>query len=341
MLPRRHFLAAPAAAVFQGGRKIRAAFLGAGHPHAVPKVRLAAASPDFELAGVWEDDPKVRASLSSIPGLRWLSKDEILADRSIEAVFIESPVPSHGPLAIEALEAGKHCHIEKPAAASLQDMRRIVDLAKSRRRIIQSGYMFRYNPAVERALEAARSGWLGDVYSIHARMSVSATLQGRVETALFPGGQMFEMGAHLIDIVVRLLGRPQRITPFLRHDGNFADSLKDNTAVVLEYPRTMALLATSTLQPNASAHRTLEIFGTEGNAVVRPFEPPALEIDLVTPAGPYAKGRQKVQLPPYERYAGDVAAFADALLGRKPLDTTPDTEMAVTEVLLTASKMVG
>jgi predicted dehydrogenase len=339
MMLRRHFLAAPAAAL-QSGRRLRSAFLGASHSHAPEKLRLVRASSDYDLAGVWEDNPQARAALPNPSHLRWLTKAQILADKSIEVVFIQGGVKSHGPLAIEALEAGKHCHIEKPAAENLRDMRRIVDLAKSRNLVIQSGYMWRHNPAVERALEAARNGWLGDVYSIHARMNTLIGLDRRPEWDLFPGGQMFEQGAHLVDIVVRLLGRPQRITPFLRHDGNFADTLKDNTAAVLEYPRAMAILVSSVLQPNANAHRALEIFGASGNAVIRPIEPPSLEIDLVTPAGPYAKGKQKVTLPPYERYVGDIAALAKAIRGEKPLDATPDTELAVTEVLLTASQMV-
>ncbi len=341
MLPRRQFLAAPAGALLQGGRKIRAAFLGAGHPHAVTKLRLLMSSPGYDLAGVWEDGAKERAALGNPSGIRWLSRQQVLGDRSIEAVFIESAVKTHGPLAIEALEAGKHCHIEKPAADNLRDMRRIVDLAKSRRLVIQSGYMWRHNPAVERALEAARQGWLGEIYSVQARMNALMTAAARSEVSLFAGGQMFEMGAHLVDIVVRLMGRPRRITPFLRHDGPFEDSLQDNTAAVLEYPRALAILVSSALQPNSFSYRALEIFGANGSAVVRPIEPPSLEIDLAQAAGPYQKGRQKVALPPYERHAGEIAALAQAIRGEKPLDATPDTEMAVTEVLLAASKMVA
>ncbi len=325
----------------QPAPRVKAAFLGASHSHAFDKVRLVQKSPEFDLAGVWEDDAKVRESYSKLGGIRWLSKAEILGDRSITAVFIDSGVKSHGPLAIEALKAGKHCHIEKPPAETLRDMREIVALAKAKRLVIQSGYMWRHNPAVEKALEAARSGWLGEVYMVQARMNTLIGADRRPEWNLFSGGQMFEQGAHLIDIVVRLLGKPSKITPFLRHDGRFDDTLKDNTAAVFEYPRAMAILVSSVLQPNASSHRLIEIFGSNGNAVVRPIEPPSLEIDLQKAAGPYQAGRQKPQLPPYERYVGDIAAFAAAVRGEKPLETTPDLELAVEEALLTASGMVG
>ncbi|MEJ5368791.1 MAG: Gfo/Idh/MocA family oxidoreductase [Bryobacteraceae bacterium] len=96
--------------------------------------------------------------------LPWRTKAEILGDRSVEVIFVESDVPQIPVLAIEALEAGKHCHIEKPMADTRERVRRIVSLAEGRGLVIQAGYMWRHNPAVERAMEAAREGWLGDVW---------------------------------------------------------------------------------------------------------------------------------------------------------------------------------
>lgn len=337
MMCRREFLTLPALAV--QARRLRAAFLGAAHSHAFDKLRLVKESPDYELAGVWEESASARQTIEKLGPLPWRPKSEILADRSIEVIFIESDVPQIPLLAIEALEAGKHCHIEKPIADTRARLHRIIELARQKRLIIQGGYMWRHNPAIEKALEAARQGWLGDIYLIHARMNTLIGPERRPEWNRFSGGQMFEQGPHLIDIVVRLLGRPLRITKFLRHDGPQDDTLKDNTAAVLEYSRAMAIITSSVLQPNAGQHRTLEIFGSNGNAVVRPIEPPSLEIDLAQAAGPYRAGRQKIDLPPYERYVGDIAALARAVRGDRALETTAETELAVHETLLEASGM--
>ncbi len=334
---RREFLAATTVAA-QPTRRVRAAFLGLAHSHAAEKLRLVAASPDYELLAAWEDDLKLRPAYAKY-NLRWREKRDILADPQVEVVFIESDVPRHESLALEAVEAGKHVHIEKPPSDNVRGFRRIVDVARRKRLHLQTGYMWRYNPAVVRAIEAARQGWLGEVYLIHARMNTLIGADRRPEWDLFSGGQMFEQGAHLIDIVVRALGRPIRITPFLRHDGAFADKLKDNTAAVLEFPRAMAIITSSVLQHNANAHRALEIMGSKGTAVVRPIEPPSLEIDLAETAGPYQKGRQKVALPPYQRYAGDIAELARAVRGEAKLGVTLEDELAVQETLIAASMM--
>lgn len=334
---RREFLAASAAAV-QPSRRVGAAFLGLGHSHAPEKLRLVMASPDYEFLGAWEDISKVRTSYGK-QDIRWREKREILADPSVEVIFVESDVPRHESLALEAVQSGKHVHVEKPPADNVRGFQKIVGIARAKHLHVQTGYMWRHNPAVVRAIEAAKKGWLGDVYLIHARMNTLIGADRRPEWDLFSGGQMFEQGAHLIDIVVRTLGLPQRITPFLRHDGAFNDKLKDNTAAVLEYPRAMAVITASVLQPNANAHRALEIMGSKGTAVVRPIEPPSLEMDLSEAAGPYAKGRQKVALPTYSRYAGDLAELARAIRGEGAMSVSLDQELAVQEALITASRM--
>lgn len=325
-------MALAAGAAFGQARKVRAAFLGASHSHAYDKVRLVRGHPRYELAGIWEPDAQVRAGLSKLGPLPFKEKSEILGDPGVQAIFVESGVAQHAGLALEAVSAGKHVHIEKPPSDSMGIFRRICSIAETRRLLLQTGYMWRFNPAVNGALEAARSGALGDVYLVHARMNTLISEDRRPEWNLFKGGQMFEQGAHLIDIVVRLLGAPRRVTSFLRHDGAFNDTLKDNTLAVLEYDRAMAMIVSSVLQPNANAHRTLEIMGTKGTAVVRPIEPPSLEIEI-------GGKRNKPALRPYERYTGDIDELAAGIADGKPLSVTIEQELQVHEALLRASQM--
>lgn len=313
-------------------RKVRAAFLGAAHSHAPDKLRLVMAHPRYECLGVWEEDEKVRASLSPLKPV-FRAKRQLLEDPSLDVLFVESEVQTHASLALEAVNAGKHVHIEKPPSDAMGVFRKICAVAEARKLFLQTGYMWRFNPAVVKACEAARSGTLGDVYHIHARMNTIIGEDRRPEWNLFRGGQMFEQGAHLIDIIVRLMGPPKTITPFLRHDGPYNDTLKDNTVAVLGYERCLAVVVASVLQPNANQHRALEIFGTKGNAVVRPIEPPSLEIDVA------GKPKEKIGLPPYQRYVGDIDEMAAAILDGKPLSTTIQQELQVHEALLTASQM--
>lgn len=332
-------MALAGAVPLHGQSRIRIGFLGASHSHASAKVQIARTSPDWELAGVWEPDPAVAARYekNGVPAAR---RERLLEDPSVSVIAVESDIKTHGELAQVALEAGKHVHVEKPPADNMADMRRLVELARRGNRLLQTGYMWRYHPGFHAVLEAARQGWLGEIYLVRGTMNTLIDAERRKEWALFHGGQMFEQGGHLIDPLVRLLGKPQKITHFLRHDGKFRDNLLDNTHAVFEYPRAMGHITSSVLQPGASAHRSFEVLGTNGTAVLRPIEgPPRLEIGLAKAAGPYRAGRNPAPLAPYTRYEGDLAELARCVRDGRPLSVSLDEDLDVQEALLRASDM--
>jgi predicted dehydrogenase len=325
-------LAAPAA-------RVSIAFLGVSHSHGPDKVKVVQENPAWELAGICEEDPKLRAKYERA-GVRILTREQLLGDASIQAVAVESAVQQHALHARLALEAGKHIHLEKPPADNLADLQGLVQLAARQGLLMQMGYMWRHHPGINAALEAARKGWLGEVYLVRGTMNTLISGERRPEWALFHGGQMFEQGCHLIDPLVRLLGRPAKVTPFLRKHGAFNDNLADNTVAVFEFPRALSVITSSVLQPGATQHRAFEIFGANGNAVVRPIEPPVLQIDLAQPAGPYQARMQTVELPPFRRYVGDFAELAEAIRAKRPLAVTPQEDLLVHEMLLRASGML-
>lgn len=324
----------------QGAKaRIKIGFLGMAHSHAMGKLKVVKESAEFDLIGIAEE------STSEISNLKFeisrdvkvLPRDELFNTCSVVAV--ESAVRDHARHAKLALEAGKHVHLEKPPADNLKEFQELVSLARQKKLLLQTGYMWRYHPGFIAAIQAAKEGWLGDVYLVRATMNSHVAADRRPEWALFKGGAMFELGSHLVDAVVRLLGRPKSVTPFLKKHGNFEDSLADNTAAVLEFAKATAIITSSTLQPNAGEHRFFEILGTNGTALLKPIEPPTLQIDLAKAAGPYAAKNQTVSLPPYRRYVGDFAELAQAVRGERSLSVSLEEELLVQETLMRACQM--
>ena len=150
---------------------------------------------------------------------------------------------------------------------------------------------------------------------------------------------MFELGGHVLDPVVRLLGRPRRVTPFLNKHGKFKDTLADNTAAVLEFDNAMAIVHGANLQPNSGRYRAFEVHGSNGAIIVNPIEPPAVTIDLAKPAGPYKAGLQQAAMPAYKRYVDDFIELAAAIRTEGKIRVTYDEDLLVQEVLLRASGM--
>lgn len=317
-------------------RKLKVGFLGTGHSHFRGKLRVVERSADFELVGLCEEDAAVRARGRG--GARWLTREALFAEA--EVILVESAVGDHARHAEAALRAGKHVQVEKPPAATLEALRQLLRLAADQRRVLQIGYMWRYHPGLNAALEAARQGWLGEVFLVRATMNTRIDAEERRRWAEFRGGAMFEQGCHLIDPLVRLLGRPAKVAPFLRHSGPPADGLADNTVAVFEFDRAMGIVTCAPLQPNAGRHRLFEVIGTNGLARVQPLEPPVLTLDLGQAAGPYAAGSQEIPLPTYTRYVDELSALAAAVRGHRPLPTTAEEELNVQEALLRASGML-
>ena len=331
-------LAAPLSAARVPGRAVRIGFLGASHSHGGGKIRVAAGSPEFEIVGLWDNDAEVRAKYQA-QGLQIADPGKLLANSAIEVIAVEGPVADHSRDGLRVVEAGKHLHLEKPPAMDVESLRKILNVAASKGLTVQQGYMWRYHPGINRMLEAARRGWLGDIHLVQAAMHKTLRDDDRADWAQFRGGQMFELGPHVIDPLVRLLGRPNRVTPYLKKHGEFDDTLADNTIAVFEYSGALGLVTGAALAANGSSYRSFEVHGTNGVATLRPIEAPRLVFDLVEPAGPYPKGPHEVTLPGYERYVDDMAALAAAVRGDEPLHVSFDEDIIVQEALIAASGM--
>lgn len=338
MITRRLFCSFSIAAALPAAAPLRIGFIGGTHSHALGKAKVVLANKEWELAGVHEADAGAYDAFAKL-GVKRLSLEAMLADASIPAIAVESDVKDHFEHARRALEAGKHVHVEKPPADTLDRMKKLVELARAKNRLLQTGYMWRYHPGINTAIAAAKAGYLGDVYMVKATINTLIAADRRPEWAQFSGGQMFELGAHMVDAVVRTLGRPQSVNALLMKSGAFADSLKDNTVAVFEYRKAMAIIQSATLQPGATAYRAFEILGSKGTATVRPVEQPVLTIDLAEAAGPYRKGAQQIPMPRYERYVDDFVELAAAVRGEKKLAMSLDEELLVQETLLRASGM--
>ncbi|MFM8469338.1 MAG: hypothetical protein ACKODH_05125, partial [Limisphaerales bacterium] len=149
----------------------------------------------------------------------------------------------------------------------------------------------------------------------------------------------FELGCHLVDPMMRIRGKHALVTPVLRHEAKDNDQLADNCVAVFDFKHAIGIISSATMQPTSGAHRTFEIQGTNGVAIVRPLEQPVLTVDLAKDAGPYKKGSQVINFPPYARYVPEFAELAACVRAGKPLAVAPEEDELVHEALLKASGM--
>ena len=90
--------------------------------------------------------------------------DRLLNDAEISGVMIATPVSTHFELGRRCLEAGKHVMIEKPLASTVDECKRLIELADERGLILMSGHTFLYSPPVVKVKELLSTKQLGELY---------------------------------------------------------------------------------------------------------------------------------------------------------------------------------
>ena len=318
---------------------IKVGQIGVGHAHA-NKLSVYRESPDYEVVGIVEPDAALRAAAAMQPAfcdLPWMSQQQLLETPGLQAVLVETRVDDLLATAEACIAAGKHIHLDKPAGQSLPQYRRILESAARQNLLVQMGYMYRYNPGVVLLREFLRQGWLGEVFEVHTVMSKVVPPASRRQLGEYPGGIMFELGCHIIDLVVGVLGEPTQVTSYAQSLAAKDDALVDNMLAVLQYPRALATVKSSALEVDGFARRHLTVCGTEGTFHIQPLDQPSVRLSLARPHPPYGKGSQDVALPKYTRYVDDAAAMARIVRGEKESEFSYRHDLAVQKTVLQAS----
>jgi predicted dehydrogenase len=322
---------------------IRMAQYGTKHEHAEGKLAAMLTNPQVQVVGVYEPDVERRRELTEKGGpyrnVRWFSSaEEMLGDGSIMAIASEGRNDESLSQTEAIVEVGKHVWYDKPAGDNWPQWQRIVDLAQQRGLLVQMGYMFRYHDGFRRIARWAKEGLLGDVFAIRAHMSTCISAEARSVISVHRGGISFDLAGHMLDQIAWILGRPLKVTSFLRHDDSVVPGFEDNTLLVHEYARAICMVDIAAMEVRPMARR-YEVYGTQGTAILmEPFEP-AQEISLCLDQdrGNYKGGSQIVPVRPQSRqslYELELEAFLATIRGERPPDRSFDHELLVQETLL-------
>ena len=128
---------------------------------------------------------------------------DIVNDKNIDVVQVCTPNPSHYPITMAALKAGKHVHCEKPLALNYKDAREMVDTAKELGLKLTSGTQWRYNPAPMKMKQMVKDGVFGDIYYVKSsqlrprRLPAYGVYTSKEGNG---GGVLLDGGPHSIDL---------------------------------------------------------------------------------------------------------------------------------------------
>ncbi len=321
--------------------KIRIGQIGTRHAHASGKIQAIRNQSDtYELVGVVEPDEARRRQLSdsnAYRGVTWLTEEQLLNVDGLAVVAVETEVRELIPTATRCIDAGRHIHHDKPGGDSLSQFRSLLKKAEARQRIVQMGYMLRYNRAFQFMYQAVREGWLGKIMEIDCMMGKMASEGTRNDIGRFSGGGMFELGGHLIDSIIHILGKPTSVTPYTR--ATQPDGVADNQLAVLSFEQAIATVRINHMDPFGFPRRRFQIAGDKGAIEIKQLESGNLTLYLDKPRGRYKQGEQQVVLGKEGRYDGEFEDLAKAIRGEKSFDWTYQHDLNTHEALLQASGM--
>jgi predicted dehydrogenase len=196
---------------------------------------------------------------------------DVLADGSIDAVAVSTPVGTHFELARAALEAGKHVFVEKPMAGSCAEAEALIQIADERGLTLMPGHTFLYSPPVNAVRELIQSGELGEIYFIST---------SRVNLGLHQSDAsvVWDLGPHDFSILRYWLDEtPSRVSAMAR--GCVMPSVPDVAFINLEYESGTAAhvelswLAPSKLRRTAVVgSRKMVVYDDTSNESVRIFD---------------------------------------------------------------------
>lgn len=319
--------------------RIKIGQIGVAHAHA-SKLSVYRASDDYEVVGIVEPNEKLRqraAAQAPYRDLPWMTEEQLLNVADLQAVLVETEVRDLLRAGEKCIAAGKHIHLDKPAGESLPQFKLLLAAAEKQKLIVQLGYMYRYSPAVTLLHEFLKAGWLGEPFEVHAVMSKVIDPGTRRQLGEYPGGTMFELGCHIIDLVVGVLGKPTKVTPYPQRVAKADDRLVDNMLAVLEYPSALASVKSTGLEVEGFERRHLVVCGTEGTFHIQPLDSPSAKVALSTARGKYRQGYQEIELPKFPRYVADAADMASVLRGEKAFGFSYQHDLAVQTTVLEAS----
>jgi len=144
------------------------------------------------------------------------SYEALLADPTVQAVYIATPHPQHLAWIIRAAEAGKHVLCEKPLGLNQAEAMVAAQVCREHKVLLMEAFMYRCHPQTAKLVELVRSGAIGEVKLIQATFSFAAgfNAEARLWSNALGGGGILDVGCYPVSFA-RLIAGAAAGQPFL------------------------------------------------------------------------------------------------------------------------------
>ncbi len=202
------------------------------------------------------------------------SYEDLLADKTVDAVYVSTPHPLHHRITLDALAAGKHVLCEKPMGITAAECTEMAAAATRAKRVLLEAFMYRCHPQTARILEQVRGGAIGPVRMVRSCFTYGMGADYNVRTdPRLRGGGLYDVGCYCIDFSRMIVGEePSQIQAVGRIDP--VSGVDDHVAAVMRFPG--GAVASFDAGIHSSFTWGAEIVGEKGRiAIPNPWKPDA------------------------------------------------------------------
>ena len=167
-----------------------------------------------ELVALAGMEPDLLAALGDTYGVqqRFADWQQLLAEAQLDVLSVATPTVLHAPITVAALNAGVHVLSEKPIAESAEVALTMVQAARNNDRVLEVSFNHRRRGDVQACKQMIDSGALGEIYYAKAGWLRRAGIPGLgswfTRAATAGGGPLMDIGVHMLDMALHLLGEP-------------------------------------------------------------------------------------------------------------------------------------
>jgi xylose dehydrogenase (NAD/NADP) len=252
---------------------------------------------------------------SGLTNVRACSYEELLADPSVDAVYIPLPNYLHAEWSMRAADAGKHVLCEKPAARTAAEAAQLIDHCVACGVVWMEAFMYRFHPQWPLVFERLRNGAVGELRAVRSLFTFTVRDPQNIRRSLEAGGgSLYDVGYYCVNAARWLVGRePVAVTARMHLSPEGVD---EEFQGILDFGSAQSAQITSSFcQPY---RHEVELLGSEGRilvptAFVNRDDPLWFEVED-------AEGsRERVDTPGGDEYRLEVEYFAACVReGRQP-----------------------
>jgi predicted dehydrogenase len=296
---------------------------------------------DVEAAAISDPSPEMVAAAQV------LAPDAVVVDSlsamlalGLDGIVVASPSALHADQSVQALEAGVAVFCQKPLGRDADEAARVVAAARASDRLLSVDFSYRYTKGMTRIAELVRAGTLGEVYAVDLTFhnAYGPDKPWFYDRTLSGGGCVMDLGVHLVDLALWVLGFPDVSNDVRSHlfaDGQplaTIDRVEDYAVASLTLAGGTVVRLTCSWRLHAGQDAQIEaaFYGTQGGAALRNLGGSFYDFQ----AEHFTGTRRNVLAAPPEEWGGRAAAaWASRLRADPRFDPAADELVAVSRVL--------